>query len=124
MQRIKKIVYADIEKYVNDAKKSGLLFCNKTILYGLYIHDEIVAFTGIIFYKNKAIFKNSYVPIQNRGNEYYKTLIEFRIILCKNLGIKVIEATCTKMSINEYLKRDFKIIKQYKLYTKVRHENI
>jgi hypothetical protein len=40
------------------------------------------------------------------------------------MGIKVIEATCTKMSINEYLKRGFKITKQYKLYTKVRYENI
>jgi len=124
MQSIKKIGYADIEKYVHDAKKSGLLFCNKTTLYGLYIHDEIVAFTGIIFYKNKAIFKNHYVPIKNRGNGYFKTLLDYSIKLCFQMGIKNIEATCTKMSLSQYIKKGFTIIKQYKLYTKVRHENL
>lgn len=121
---IKKINYTDIEKYVNDAIKSGLIFCNKTILYGLYIDNEIVAFTGIIFYKNKAIFKNHYVLMENRGRGYFKTLLEYSINLCLQLEIKIIEATCTKMSINEYLKRGFQITKQYKLYTKLRHENI
>lgn len=124
MQSIKKINFSNIEKYVSDAKKSGLIFCNKTILYGLYIEDEIVAFTGIIFYKNKAIFKNHYVPIINRGKGYFKILLDYSYKLCIQMGIKTIEATCTKMSLNQYIKKGFVIIKQYKLYTKVRHENI
>jgi hypothetical protein len=121
---IKKIIISEIDKYIPYAKKNGLIFCNKTTLYGLYVNNEIAAFTGIIFYKNKAIFKNHYVPIKNRGNGYFKTLLEYSIKLCLEMKINVIEATCTKMSIKEYLKRDFKISKQYKLYTKVRYENI
>lgn len=117
---IKKINYTNIDKYVNDAKKSGLIFCNKTTLYGLYVNNEIAAFTGIIFYKNKAIFKNHYVPIKNRGNGYFKTLLEFSINLCLEMKINVIKATCTKMSLNQYLKKGFIIIKQYKKYTKVK----
>jgi N-acetylglutamate synthase-like GNAT family acetyltransferase len=121
---IKKIIISEIDKYLPYAKKNGLIFCNKTTLYGLYVNNEIVAFTGIIFYKNKAIFKNHYVPIKNRGNGYFKTLLEYSINLCSEMKINVIEATCTKMSIKEYLKRGFQITKQYKLYTKVRYENI
>lgn len=117
---IKKINFIDIEKYVSDAKKSELIFCNKTIIYGLFFEDKIVGFTGIIFYKNKAIFKNHYVLMENRRNGYFKTLLEYSINLSLQMGIKIIEATCTKMSINEYLKRGFKITKQYKKYTKVK----
>lgn len=124
MQSIKKIDFSDIEKYVSDAKKSGLIFCNKTILYGLFIEDEIVGFTGIIFYKNKAIFKNHYVTIINRGKGYFVTLLDYSMKLCFQMGIKNIEATCTKMSLSQYIKKGFTIIKQYKLYTKVRHENL
>lgn len=114
----------DINEYLNDAKKSGLTFCKKTILYGLFIDNKLKAFTGILLSKNKAVFKNHFVPEKNRGNGYFKVLLDFSIKICKQLNIKVIEATCTKMSINEYYKRGFKEVKKYKYYTKVRNENI
>jgi N-acetylglutamate synthase-like GNAT family acetyltransferase len=121
---IHNISIKDINKYFIEAKKSGLIFCNSTSLYGLYIENELVAFTGIIITKNKAIFKNHFVPKKYRGKGYFKILFQFSINLVKKLHIKTIEATCTKMSIHEYLKFGFKPIKQYKLYTKVRYENL
>lgn len=119
-----KININDIESYILDAKKESLVFCEKTELFGLYINNELKGFTGILFNKNKAIFKNHYIPKKFRGNGYFKLLFNFSIEICKALKIKTIEATCTKMSINYYLKNNFKIIKEYKNYKKVRNENI
>lgn len=108
--------------YKKEAEKCGLCFCKSTTLFGLFIDNELVAYTGIIFQKNKAIFKNHYVPDQYRGKGYFKKLLDFSLEVTKDK--KIIEATCTKMSLNQYIKSGFKVIKQYKLYTKVRYENI
>jgi hypothetical protein len=121
---IKNINISEIEIYKNEAKKAGLVFCKNTIYYGLYNDNELLAFTGILFYKNKAIFKNHYVPEENRGKGYFKILFDFSIKICKELNINIVEATCTNMSIKEYYKRGFIDIKKYKYYTKVKNENI
>lgn len=121
---INKINKNDILNYISSAKNEDLTFCNKTNLYGLYINEELIAFTGIIIYKNKAIFKNHYVLNKYRGLGYFKILFDFSLKICKNLNIKKVEATCTEMSINHYLKNNFKIIKEYKKYKKVINENI
>lgn len=124
MIQIKNITISEVEIYKKEAEKCGLVFCKNTILYGLYSDNELLAFTGILLYKNKAIFKNHYVPKINRGKGYFKILLNFSIDICKKLNIKIVEATCTKMSINEYYKRGFVGIKEYKHFTKVRNENI
>jgi predicted GNAT family acetyltransferase len=121
---IKQISINDIEQYKKEAEKSGLLFCKSASLYGLFIDGEMVAFTGIIIQGKKAIFKNHFVPEKNRGNGYFKTLLNFSIELCKQIGVKTVEATCTPMSEKEYLKRRFEVVRQYKSLKKVRHENI
>lgn len=121
---IKEISIKDINEYYSEAKKSGLTFCKSATLYGLFVGNKLVAFTGIIIMRNKAIFKNHFVPVQNRGNGFFKILLDFSIELVKSHGIKTIEATCTGMSINEYKKRGFCTIKQYKFFTRVRNENI
>ena len=114
----------DVLHLKKDAEKSGLVFCKSVKLYGLFVDNKLQAFTGILLYKNKAIFKNHYVPKINRGKGYFKILLNFSIDICKKLNIKIVEATCTKMSIRAYLDKGFTIVKQYKNYTKVRHENI
>lgn len=121
---IKQISYNDIQHYVTDAKRSHLTFCASTILYGLIVNNEIVAFAGLIIKNNKAVFKNSYVPANQRGNGHFKKLVNYRLALCKSLNIKVMEATCTQMSIKYFLENGFKIVKEYKNYKKVRYENI
>jgi superfamily II DNA or RNA helicase len=74
------------------------------------------------FRKLLSSFKNAFIFQGFRGSGLFKKLIDFRIEATKDK--KIIEATCTKMSLNEYLKRGFKIVQEYKLYTKVRHENL
>jgi len=121
---IKEISIRDINEYFVEAKKSGLVFCKSTNLYGLFVEGELVSFSGIIIMPKKAIFKNQFVPKKYRGRGYFKRMLDFRLQLCKKLQINIIEATCTPMSIKEYLKRGFKVVKQYKVYTKVRYENL
>jgi len=121
---IKEISLNDISEYYTEAKKSGLVFCKSSSLYGLFVENKLVAFTGIILTPKKAIFKNHFVPKENRGKGYFKILFEFSVKLSKELSIKTIEATCTKMSINHYMNNGFKIVKEYKCYKKVRRENI
>lgn len=105
-----------------EAEKSGLHFCKSTKIYGIFIDNELAGYAGLILKKDKAIFKNAFIFKGFRGSGLFKKLIDFRIEATKDK--KIIEATCTKMSLNEYLKRGFKIVQEYKLYTKVRHENL
>jgi len=125
MKNIRRISFEDIKNYKKEAEKVGLTFCNSTVLFGLFDdNDNLLAFTGIIFKSNKAIFKNHYVPESNRGKGYFKLLFRYSICLVKGMKYKTVEATCTKMSIRHYLENGFKVIKEYKQYTKVRNENI
>jgi GNAT superfamily N-acetyltransferase len=115
---IRQIKIVELQRFKSEAEKSGLVFCKSAVLYGYFLNNELVAFTGIILYKNKAVFKNSYVPDIYRGNGYFKKLFNYSIAIVKSLGIKKIEATCTDMSINHYIKNNFKVIKVFKKYKK------
>jgi len=117
---MRRINLDDFKEYIKKAKKSGLVFCKNTVYYGLFKNEEMIGFTGILPYSNKFVFKNSFVLEKHRGKGYHKKMMDYRIKLAKLSGVKIIEATCTNMSLNNYLKYDFKIIKEYKLYTKVR----
>lgn len=44
--------------------------------------------------------------------------------IVKSLGIKKVEATCTDMSINHYIKNNFKVVKVFKKFKKVSNENL
>jgi N-acetylglutamate synthase-like GNAT family acetyltransferase len=118
------INHKDILPFKQEAEKSGLTFCQSAILYGYYLNDELVAFYGIIIFKNKAVLKNFFVPEKKRGNGYFKKLFNHGIQIIKMLGIKKVEATCTDMSINYFLQNNFKVVKIYKKYKKVINENI
>jgi GNAT superfamily N-acetyltransferase len=121
---IRPIASNDIEIFRDQAEKSGLVFCNSARLYGYFIDNNLVAFCGMIIYKNKAIFKNSFVHQDYRGKGYFKMLFNYRMHLAKSFGLKKVEATCTDMSINHFLKNNFKVIKEYKKFKKVCNENI
>lgn len=122
---IKQININDVLLWKKDAEKCGLTFCPKTLLFGAFENEKIVGFTGILFYSNKAVFKNHYVPVENRGNGIFRVMFDFSLSYVLNKNIKVVEANCTKMSVKQYLKRGFKIIKEYSSgFVKVRHNNI
>jgi hypothetical protein len=121
---IKPIEVTDITEHILEAKKEGLIFSHSTRLYGYFVNNKIVGFTGIVLYKNKAVFKNHYVLKKHRNKGYFKKMFAYSINLCKFLNVNTIEATCTEMSINYYLNNNFIPIKKYRLFTKVRNENI
>jgi GNAT superfamily N-acetyltransferase len=119
---IKTIANAEVEPFLIQAKKSGLTFCNSTQYYGYYDNDKLVAITGVIWYSKKAIFKNSYVLEEYRRKGIYQNLFRYRMIAVRERGIKLIEATCTDMSLGLWLKMGAKIIQQFKNYTKVQYK--
>jgi GNAT superfamily N-acetyltransferase len=100
---LKRLEFIEILPYLEEAKKSGLVFCNKTIYYGMYIDNNLVGFCGVLKYANKAIMKNAFVLPKYRGNRYGEKMLLARInmLKCK------IEATCTPMSLRYYLQNGF-----------------
>lgn len=119
---LKAIIQEELNEFVKIAKKEGLIFCNKTIYFGFYINNEMVGFCGVIKSKNKTILKNDYIFKKCRGNRYAQKMTEERMQMFKTL---IYEATCTKMSINYYVKLGFTKVKEYKNgCVKVRYENI
>lgn len=113
--------FSEIRQYFEAGKKEQLTFCNNTQYFAIFEGDIMVGFTGILKYANKTIFKNHYVLPEHRGKGYFKTMLRYCLDNYKGL----IEATCTKMSINQYISLGFEPIKQFKNgCVKVRLENI
>lgn len=118
---IRKITHNDIKSLKKQAESDGLIFSETTQYYGYY-DDNLIAFTGIINYSNKVVFKNHWVHPEYRRKGIFRNLFYFSVE--KSNG-KPIEATCTEMSLPMYLKNGFRIMKKFKNgCTKVRHEGI
>lgn len=112
--------FDEIAPYKQDAESEHLCFSDNTIYYGAYKYDTmLLGFTGIVWYKNKAKFKNHYVLPEYRGQGIFRKMMEHHINLVALSGIKKIEATCTDMSLPLYLEFGANIVKQYKTFTKV-----
>lgn len=105
----------EIDKHIQEAKKSNLVF-NKSTEYFVIVdkNGKIIGMSGLMLFKNKAIFKNDFVLKQYRGNGYFKKMVNFRINYCKNRGIKKLEATCTPMSYRYYRAVGFEPVTYYK----------
>lgn len=132
---IKPILKDDFDFLVKEAEKEHLCFSNHTEYYGIYDNDcigclqcmpncnrgeeKLIGITGIVFLKDKAKLKNHYILPEYRGRGYFKKALDWSIEMVKTKGIHIIEANCTDMSINEYLKRGAKIIKEYKICKQV-----
>lgn len=116
---IKTLTKADIEPYLAETEKLGLSFCNATEYYGRFDNNKLVAFTGILWYSKKAVFKNHYVLPDYRHHGYFKDLFRYSMIAVRERGIKIVEANCSAMSLPLYIKMGAKITKQYKDWTQV-----
>lgn len=110
----------DLNPYLKVAKQSGLVFCDKTDYYGFYLNNEMVGFCGVLKYKSKWVFKNAFVLESHRGNGYHKSMMIFRLKEAKANGIRYVEATCTDMSLGNYIKFGFQVVRTYKKYHKLR----
>jgi len=83
--------------------------------------NETLGFCGIQFYSTKAIFKNDYVVPKFRKNGLWNVMYDYRewVVRTKPM-IKTIEATCTDMSLNLYLRKGAVIVQRLSTLTKVR----
>jgi len=122
--KISKINFIDIPaNIITQSKKEKLVFCKNTSLYSFNDKGMFIGFTGILYKKDKAIFKNHYVLPEHRKNGYFKIMLHFSIDTSKDK--QFFEATCTPLSINYYLRLGFVPIKYYKnKCVKVIYENI
>jgi len=118
---IKQIDRKDLKQLEPLAKKEGLIFCKNTKYIGYFKENELVGFSGYLEYKNKTVFKNHFVLPEYRRQGIFSEMFTYLFDKTK----VPIEATCTKMSINHYLKKGFRIFNSYKNgCKKVRYENI
>ena len=116
---IKTITKTDIQPYLAETERIGLSYCAATQYYGRYDEGKLVAFTGVLWYSKKAVFKNHYVLPDYRHHGYFKELFRYSMIAVRERGIKVVEANCSQMSLPLYIKMGAKITKQYKDWTQV-----
>ena len=114
------ITFNTIEDYKADALKLGLHFCQKTQYWGYYDNAVLAGFTGILWYKHKAVFKNHFVPPAYRLRGIFADLFDYSIYQVRHKKIATIEANCSPSSLPLYLKNGGVIVKQYKDWTKVK----
>ena len=72
-----------------------------------------VGLCGIMWHRTTCRFKNDYVAREYRSCGYYKSMMDFRMDLARKRGMKKIDAICTPMSINEYVKRGAVYVRYY-----------
>lgn len=107
---------------MSEARKEGLIFSNTTKLFLCTIKNEKIGFFGIIWHKKKATIKNIYIAHEYRKKGHFKSMFLWFDSLCYGFDI---EATCTSMSINGFLKNGFQVVQVYRNgCKKVRREDI
>lgn len=120
---IKPIKLSDINEYIAQTKREGMAgFSEKAHYYGAYVNDVLVGFTSIQYFANKVKFNNHYIFNEYRGRGYFRQMLNFSINTARSKGYNLVEAACTKMSINEYIKRGAVIIREYKICTNIKLE--
>lgn len=118
---IEQISLQEITPYIKATQREGMAgYSKNAIYYGGYVDNQLVGFTSIQYYNKKAKFNNHYIFHLYRGNGYFKQLLEFSISQAKEKGCTEIVAACTKMSLNEYLKRGAVIEREYKICTNIK----
>jgi predicted acetyltransferase len=118
---IRLITLESVKPYILETKKEGMAgYSRFAAYYGAFEGDELVGFTSIQKFGNKAKFNNHYIFPQHRGKGYFKQLLDFSLDKVKSLGFTEVVAACTKMSIKEYLKRGATVEKEFKICTNVK----
>jgi len=108
---IRQLNNKEIEPYIEECKKANLCFCNNTILFGLFIDDKLISFSGYRRYKNHVVIKNAFTLEIYRKKGYFNLILEFMLNKLGNINL---EANCTKYSLNSFLRAGFILIKTFK----------
>jgi hypothetical protein len=113
MLEIQPINIEFLNSYQIQLKKEKLGFCKNTELFGCFDNSNFVGFTGILWYQNKAVFKNHFVFVDKRKQGIFTFMLQYSINRVKNTKIKLIEANCLPNSVPAYLKIGGKIVKTF-----------
>ena len=119
---INSISYDTTKLFHKEGRKCNLIFHKNTNYLGLYDNSNLIAISGYVILKSKAVLRSSFVLPEHRGRGLYNNMVNYRINILKEKQIKIVEMTCTNMSINYHLKRGASIIKKYKKYTKIQYK--
>ena len=117
--RLVQITEDNLSEYQPQMKLAGLCFAKSTTLYKIIADGKMVGFTGMIWYSRKMRHKNSFIFEEFRRKGYYS---ECKIIveqMAHLRGIKILEATTTKMSLPWFINNGYQITKKYANYTAV-----
>jgi GNAT superfamily N-acetyltransferase len=114
---IQRVDFEVISPHQKEAERSGLCFAKNTIYFANFKENILTGFIGALVYPKKIIIKNIYVLGDHRGKGHFKKMLDF--ILSNYPECRIFEATCTTMSLTEFLRRGFKVSRRYKQYTKV-----
>lgn len=109
------ITLDEIQSWVKDAKRAGLCFSPSTRLYAAYATDtgHLIGFCGMAVYGRKVKMKNDYVLPEHRRKGYGRGMLKARLLMARNRGIGVAEATCTRMSRDLYLSEGATVVREY-----------
>lgn len=114
---IQRVDFDVISQHRKLAERSGLCFAKNTIYFANFKENILVGFIGALVYSKKITIKNIYVMDNYRRKGHFKKMLDF--ILSNYPECRIFEATCTEMSITEFLRRGFKVSRRYNQYTKV-----
>jgi hypothetical protein len=89
---------------------------SKCIWYIMDWNGKTVGFVCAEIHKDKIIFCHDYVIKMERRTGCYKELFKSRYADLINEWLPI-QAVCTRMSVLQYLKYDFKVIRESKNYT-------
>jgi len=104
------------------AAKEDMAGWSKNAEYYFVLYNEVIAgVTSLQYWSTKIKFNNHYVYKEYRGKGLFKFMFEFSMKNARFSRCKYIEATCTSMSIDHYLKNGFQIVKEFKLYYGVKY---
>lgn len=95
----------EVAAFLSDAKRARLTSGKTMAIFALREDDVLVGMTGIVWFRGHGKFKNHYVTPAARGRRLFRYMRDVSIALARGRECAYVEATCTPMSIREYLRR-------------------
>lgn len=124
---IKEITLEDLQPLKEAAIKDGILFPKKRLVFlGIKNDNKLLGFGGLSFNKKtkRGVIKCDYIIPTERRKGYASKILDVKLEVFKQLGIKYIEAHCTKAAVNIHVRKGAIINKVYKNgVTKIIYEN-
>jgi predicted GNAT family acetyltransferase len=110
--------FARFEKIASKEDMAG--WSKNAQYYYVLFAEQIAGVSSIQYYAPKVKFNNHYVYKEYRGKGLFKVMFHFLMEKAIESKRKVIEATCTEMSVDYYLKNGFEVVKEYKRFYAVK----